>query len=119
MPKLKGVPAFSLEGGVAEIDARERAGKWKVARGMINYLEERRLYHRKDGEIVRLKDDTLAAARYGMSMRRFFKALEECGGYFPDRAGWSAGQQRRDQQQGFARGTPSHPDGDFDVFTGR
>jgi hypothetical protein len=52
-------------------------------------------------------------------MRRFFKALEECGGYFPDRAGWSAGQQRRDQQQGFARGTPSHPDGDFDVFTGR
>jgi hypothetical protein len=84
-----------------------------------HYLEERRLYHRKDGEIVRLKDDTLAAARYGMSMRRFFKALEECGGYFPDRAGWSAGQQRRDQQQGFARGTPSHPDGDFDVFTGR
>src|SRR5262249_7640437 len=48
---LKGVAANSLEGGVQEIDARERAGKWKVSRSCICYLEERRLYHRKDGEI--------------------------------------------------------------------
>jgi hypothetical protein len=63
---MKGVEAVSLEGGVAEIDARERAGKWKIARGMLHYLQERRLYHRKAGEIVQLTDDTLAAARCGM-----------------------------------------------------
>jgi phage terminase large subunit-like protein len=69
----------SLEGGVAEIGERERAGKWKVSRSCPLYLEERRLYHRKDGEIVKLRDDVLAAARYGAMMRRFFKPLGECG----------------------------------------
>jgi hypothetical protein len=119
LPNLKGVAAVSLEGGVSEIDARERAGKWKVARSMICYLEERRLYHRKDGEIVKLKDDTLAAARYGYAMRRNFKTLEECGGHFLGRAGWGAGQERRSREQRFARGSPNHPDGEFDVFTGK
>ena len=69
---LKGVAANSLEGGVKEIDLRERNGKWKVGRNCISYLEERRLYHRKDGEIVRLRDDALSAARYGAMMREFF-----------------------------------------------
>ena len=75
---VTGQAAYSLEAGVAEIDQRERAGKWKIARGMLCYLEERRLYHRKDGEIVRLRDDTLAAARYGYMMRRYFRPLDEC-----------------------------------------
>jgi phage terminase large subunit-like protein len=70
---LHGAAAYSLEGGVAEIDARERAGKWKISRGMLAYLEERRLYHRKDGEIVKLRDDTLSAARYGLMMKRYFR----------------------------------------------
>jgi phage terminase large subunit-like protein len=69
----------SLEGGVAEIIERERAGKWKVNRACPLYLEERRLYHRKDGEIIKLRDDVLAAGRYGMMMRRFFKPLGEVG----------------------------------------
>jgi hypothetical protein len=90
---LKGAEARSLEGGVAEIDARERAGKWKVSRGCVCYLEERRLYHRKDGEIVKLRDDTLSAARYGAMMRRFFKRLDECGGG-PIGAPWPSGGQR-------------------------
>ena len=77
-PGVTGQAAYSLEAGVAEIDQRERAGKWKIARGMLCYLEERRLYHRKDGEIVRLRDDTLAAARYGYMMRRYFRPLDEC-----------------------------------------
>jgi hypothetical protein len=86
---------------------------------MICYLEERRLYHRKDGEIVKLKDDTRAAARYGYAMRRKFLTLEECGGHFPGRAGWAAGQQRRSRGPLFARGSANHADGSYDIFTGR
>jgi hypothetical protein len=115
---LKGAQATSLEGGVQEIDARERAGKWKVSRGMLCYLEERRLYHRKDGEIVRLRDDTLAAARYGMMMRRYFKPLDESGGGVAGTVAWHSMLRKQSRQSGFARGTPSHPDGDMNPFTG-
>lgn len=108
---LKGAAANSLEGGVQEIDLRERAGKWKVARGMVCYLEERRLYHRKDGEIVKLRDDVLAAARYGCMMRRFFKPLEESGGELPGRY-WAPGPARRN------RGPELAANVDFDLFGG-
>jgi phage terminase large subunit-like protein len=108
-PGVKGAAAYSLEGGVQEIDARERGGKWKVARGMVCYLEERRLYHRKDGEIVRLRDDTLAAARYGYMMRRFFKTFEESGGGYPP-GSWPGPHGRVRKAQGFASGI------DFDYF---
>jgi phage terminase large subunit-like protein len=118
LPNLKGVAAVSLEGGVAEIDARERAGKWKVARNMTYYLGERRLYHRKDGEIVRLKDDTLAAARYGYVMRRNFRTLDESGGAYPGTNPGVASIYRQQtaapQQSRIARGVD-----DWDVFTGR
>jgi phage terminase large subunit-like protein len=119
----KGTAANSLEGGVAEINAREQHGKWKVSRSCPFYLEERRLYHRKDGEIVRLRDDVLAAGRYGMMMRRFFKPFDECdpwqtGG---STGGWPSGGvgRRGDSGPQFARGTAGHPDGEFDPFSGR
>ena len=96
-----------------EIDLRERNGKWKVSRSCVCYLEERRLYHRKDGEIVRLRDDALSAARYGMMMRRHFKNLDECGGG-PMSGGWPIGSSRR------GVGEPQMASGlDFDLFTGR
>jgi Terminase RNaseH-like domain len=121
-PNVKGLAATSLEGGVQEIDLREKNGKWKVARSCVLYLEERRLYHRKDGEIVRLRDDTLSAARYAMMMRRFFKPFTECDPWETGVAvGWPPGANSRrsgDEPQ-FARRTAGHPDGEFDVFTGR
>lgn len=111
-PNVHGQAAYSLEAGVQEIDSRERAGKWKVARGMLCYLEERRLYHRKDGEIVRLRDDTLAAARYGFMMRRYFRALEDCGGEIQG-AIWAPGPARRNRNvQRVASGM------DFNLWTG-
>jgi hypothetical protein len=61
---------------VQEIDTRERNGKWKVSRSCVLYLEERRLYHRKDGEIVKLRDDVLSAARYGTAAA-LLERLEE------------------------------------------
>jgi len=109
---LKGAAANSLEGGVQEIDLREKNGKLKVSRSCICYLEERRLYHRKDGEIVRLRDDVLAAARYGIMMRRFFKPFSECDSWVTGAAWPSGGGARRGGSSELARGV------DFDVFTG-
>jgi phage terminase large subunit-like protein len=116
-----GLAATSLEGGVQEIDLRERNGKWKVARSCSLYLEERRLYHRKDGEIVRLRDDVLAAARYGAMMKRFFKTFTKIDPWeSPPNPAWpSSGGPSRGGPQRYAQGTPNHPDGIFDLFTGR
>jgi hypothetical protein len=69
-----------LAGGRSAGDRPAEAG-WQVAvsRSCVLYLEERRLYRRKDGEIVKLRDDVLSAARYGMMMRRSFEPLDDCG----------------------------------------
>jgi hypothetical protein len=121
LPNLKGAAAYSLEGGVAEIDAREPAGKWKVSRRCVNYLEERRLYHRKDGQIDPLRDDVLSAARYAYMMRRKFKTLDECRGISGPGAPWPGGGGRGPGGGGrptqFARGSINNRP--YDVWTGR
>ena len=48
---------ISTEAGILEWDQREKNGKLKVARHLTDWLEERRFYHRKDGQIVKLKDE--------------------------------------------------------------
>jgi terminase large subunit-like protein len=113
LPNVKGPAATSLEGGVKEIDLREQNGKWKVARSCVLYLEERRLYHRKDGEIVKLRDDVLAAARYGYMMRRNFKPFPECDPWeVPPSPAWPSRAPARS-------GAPQYAKADFDIFTGR
>jgi phage terminase large subunit-like protein len=115
----KGAAATSLEAGILEINVRERGGAWKVARGCLAYLEERRLYHRKNGEPVDVRDDVLAAARYGMMMRRRFRPLDESGGGVPGTPAWSSMLRKQaDIGRRFAKGSPNHSGGDIDVFTG-
>jgi hypothetical protein len=36
-----------------------------------DWWEEFRMYHRKDGLIVKVRDDLMSATRYAMMMRRF------------------------------------------------
>jgi phage terminase large subunit-like protein len=108
-----GVEARSVEGGIQQIADLERNGKWKVARGMGCYLEERRGYHRKDGQVVKIRDDTLCAARYAWSMRRYFKPIEESGGAYPGTPGSvpGMGPHGRGRVATMARGID-----DWDVF---
>jgi phage terminase large subunit-like protein len=101
--------SVSTEAGILEMDEREKSGRLKVAAHLSDYFEERRFYHRKDGQIVKLKDDILSATRTAVMMKRFAKAVQ-LGGRSSFGAAGPASQ--------FAIGTPSHPDGDFDVFTG-
>lgn len=62
----------SVEAGVQEMNDRMRGGRWKVFRGQNEgWLEEYRMYHRKDGLLVKEGDDAIAASRYCMMMRRY------------------------------------------------
>lgn len=59
-----------VEAGVMEMLDRMQTGRWKVFETCGGWLGEFRLYHRKDGLIVKLKDDRISASRYGMMMLR-------------------------------------------------
>lgn len=121
LPKLTGREAYSVEGGVAEIILREQSGRWKVSAGMLNYLRERSTYHRREGIINAIRNDVLDAARYAYVMRRFAKSMDECGGAVPGTATFSMWSRQEEHRRGpqFAKGSFNHPDGEYDVFTGR
>lgn len=60
-----------VEAGIAEMLDRMLSGRWKVFDHLEDWFAEFRLYHRKDGLIVKTQDDRLSASRYAMMMRRF------------------------------------------------
>jgi len=59
-----------LEAGVMDMLDRMKTGRLKVFSTCPEWFEEFRLYHRKDGVIVKLRDDVLAATRYALMMKR-------------------------------------------------
>lgn len=59
-----------VEAPVQEMLERMLTGRWKVFRTCTAWLEERRLYHREDGKIVKLNDDAISASRYAYMMLR-------------------------------------------------
>lgn len=68
--------SVSTEAGIMEWDEREKTGRLKVANHLSDWLEERRLYHRKDGQIVKIKDDLMSATRVGLMMKRFARQVQ-------------------------------------------
>lgn len=64
-----------VEAGVMEMLDRMQTGRFKVFSTCTLWLEERRLYHRKDGQIVKLMDDVMSASRYGVMMKRKARQL--------------------------------------------
>jgi hypothetical protein len=58
-------------------------GRFKVASHLKDWFEEYRNYHRKDGLIVKVRDDIMSATRVGFMMRRFFKQLDRLSAYGP------------------------------------
>jgi phage terminase large subunit-like protein len=63
--------SMGVEAGLLEMLERMQSGRWKVFRHLTDWFEEFRLYHRRDGKVVKREDDLLAASRYAMMMRRF------------------------------------------------
>lgn len=59
-----------VEAGILDMLDRMQTGRWKVSKTCKNWLEEFRLYHRKDGKIVKERDDVISASRYALMMKR-------------------------------------------------
>jgi phage terminase large subunit-like protein len=66
----------SVEAGLMDMLDRMQTGRLKVYRHLNDWFEEFRLYHRKDGKVVKEHDDLMAATRYGVMMLRFAEPLE-------------------------------------------
>jgi hypothetical protein len=52
-----------------------QSGRFKVFAGQHDWLEEFRLYHHKDGKVVKLGDDLMAASRYAFISRRHARSV--------------------------------------------
>lgn len=66
-----------VEAGLAEMLARMQTQRLKVFSHLADWFEEFRLYHRKDGMVVKVTDDLMSATRYALMMRRYAKTHEE------------------------------------------
>ena len=62
-----------VEAGVMDMLERMQTDRFKVFRTCGAWFAEFRLYHRKDGVIVKIKDDALSASRYALMMKRMAK----------------------------------------------
>jgi len=73
-----------VEAGIAMMLNRMETGRLKVASHLAEWFEEFRLYHRKDGEIVKLHDDIMSATRYLIMGLRYAKVERERGAALND-----------------------------------
>jgi hypothetical protein len=62
--------SVSVEAGLMEILERMETGRFKVFSHLNEWWEEFRIYHRKDGKIVKERDDLMDATRYAVMMKR-------------------------------------------------
>lgn len=56
---------YSTEAGIILMDDRLKTGRYKVAAHLAEWFEEYLDYHRKDGLIVKERDDLMSASRIG------------------------------------------------------
>lgn len=59
-----------VEAGIQEMLERMMTGRFKVFNTCPMWDEERRMYHRKDGKIIKQMDDIISASRYAHMMLR-------------------------------------------------
>ena len=62
----------SVEAGISILLQRFESGRLQIFKSCVETCEELRLYHRKNGKVVPIKDDLLSAMRYSaLSVQRF------------------------------------------------
>lgn len=62
----------SIEAGISILLQRFETGRLQIFNSCVETLEELRLYHRKNGRVVPVKDDLLSAMRYAaLSVERY------------------------------------------------
>ena len=55
---------FGVEVSIQRLLDRMRTGRWLVMEHLNDWFEEFRIFHRRDGLVVKERDDLLAASRY-------------------------------------------------------
>lgn len=75
-----------VEAGIADMLERMRTDRFKVFAGLNDWFDEFRLYHRKEGLIVKERDDLMSATRYGVMMLREAKVNAARSIAYPKRA---------------------------------
>jgi hypothetical protein len=56
---------------------RMKTGRLRVFSTLLQWLAEKRGYHRKNGLIIKERDDLMSATRVAVMMRRFAEAKRE------------------------------------------
>jgi len=69
--------SVSVEAGLMDMLDRMQTGRFKVFKELNDWWEEFRLYHRKDGKVVKEGDDLMAATRYALMMLRYARTEKE------------------------------------------
>ena len=67
--------SVSVEAGLMQMLTRMETGKFQGLQSAAGLVRGIRLYHRKDGKVVKEGDDLLAATLYGVMMLRFAETI--------------------------------------------
>jgi phage terminase large subunit-like protein len=62
---------YGVEASIADLVNAMEEGRFKVFDHLASLRQEMRMWHRKDGKVVKLLDDEISAVRYGKMMLRF------------------------------------------------
>lgn len=73
-----------VEAGIFRLLDRMKTGRFKVFAHLEDWWDEFRLYHRKDGKIVKEHDDLLDATRYAYMMKRFAEPVASQAWHEPE-----------------------------------
>lgn len=71
--QYEGDRGSGVEAGLMDILERMETARFYVFAHLAEWFEEFRLYHRKDGRVVKLQDDLMDATRYAVMSLRFAK----------------------------------------------
>lgn len=76
--------------GIYEVSDRIKTSRFKVFSHLEPWFEEFRIYHRKRGKIVKVRDDLMDATRYAVMMLRFADTQPTYDDYDDDDAGYGS-----------------------------
>lgn len=66
-----------VEEGLMDLLQRMQTGRFKIDQTLSQWWEEFRMYHRKDGKVVKERDDLMSATRYACMMLRYAIPAEQ------------------------------------------
>lgn len=73
--QYEGDRGAGVEAGLMDMLERMESSRFYVFRHLTEWFEEFRLYHRKDGKVVKIQDDLMSASRYGIMSLRFARTV--------------------------------------------